>query len=727
MKRSKLEAIFQDKDAFVEELTADPKFEGIEPEQAIEALDEIGAILDAVADENGILEEDELDEDFDEEALDAVEEASASDEDEFEDLHQSFIKQNLEAAEGKDVVIIEVGGPQATINVNPDGNAGDPEPMISPVAETENFAETSPVVIDGDEGEAFDEPFAEDELENAPLSASFSRSKASRLALNSSLQGKSGLRSLSSAVKKPVRAFKVRVNQSWVLSHKKSFLASALDFAAKKGRMPATDKDFAQVIFNAMKRESAPEGVLKAPFVSLKSAKTSAPFRALVLSHLRTAVRNFDESKFLKSGQEANFPKGGATKGKNAATLPDHLPELAGLPYMPNLLASGAKPRAIKSAEINEDGFSPDGTKGVEVGTDGIPVAKNMEKVGGDIPGRRRVGLKNPLGKGQEVGRGAIGDYGVQGVEVEHKHPQGASKVDPSSVTVDHVEIVPLKILEASVQYQLTPFVKINSNFSVADRNVVLVVSKANAARLGLPIHLSASLVPTNDRPDILGLIQRGQLAQSFSKSRERTIVKANKALMIKNSQFASVLIKAGLVGGAEGQKYETFRRLGDSYIASSGYSFPVAEGMRYGRPEYLVISTEQKQFFANQGTVKASVDFKEILSRVDTGVLESAQKRISSAEAENRVLRGKLQQLNQQFEAVRLQAARDLNKATSRAAQLDSELTVVKSSLTQAKLAARAEATAPQAPAQAPAPASGFALSSSTFQKLAGKPKADK
>ena len=298
----------------------------------------------------------------------------------------------------------------------------------------------------------------------------------------------------------------------------------------------------------------------------------------------------------------------------------------------------------------------------------------------------------------------------------------GFGKVNPGSVTVDHVEITPLKVLESSVEYQLTPFVSVNSNFSVADKNLTVVLQKREAAALGLPIHQATNLFSTAEKPELLGLLSQAWVATGFSQPRERTVVKSNKALMVKNGRFASVIIKAGLVAGPEGSQYHTFRRLGENYVSSSGHSFPVAEGMRYGRPEYLLISAGHKQFFETESKVKVNSSFDEVLKLVDTQVFTRASKIASSAEAENSKLKAQMSQLSSRFQQVRSSAERDLVKANRQVSALAEELAAVRSSLTQARLAQRAGAASPVPVKSSATGDKPFALNSEMFKKLAGK-----
>ena len=944
MKLTKLSMILSAKDAFVEELGIDPQFEGIEPEEALEALSEISDVLDAVSDENGISEDDDMDDREEEELLDVAEEASIGDEDEYDELHQSFIAQAFEAAEGKEVVVIEVGGPNAQINVNPKG-VDAPESVSAPMSDSETFEGTPSVLLDGDE--LVTDPIDDLDEDPSALTASFRVRKAGKFALNSALSGKTSLKSIASAVRKPVTAHRITIKSSWVNNspeNKRAWAASSLRFASEYGHLPANEKEFGVVLLNALRRVSKPEGSLKVPFVSVKSSKSSAPFRALLLSRLRDNLRNFDVltsgyadmsddeldaehsklddekkkwagtgedtegfetykkalsgqkgislarklregkgvdpdlnpvrgrekantpwamaslmdkyrlgkisnkeaaqlfsslikdgllrdmgagfqkdakvliaqgfisetgdlSKFLLSGEEANFPKGKSTKGKSSATLPDHTPELPGLPFLPSLLASSAQPKglqpvnqgfdqfdammAFENGELDEDGvvelFSnliktglawqlqgfygrtaqslieggylspkgdilggqevsqsmqtilsaielddgnfPDGTSSTTVAKDTNPTNGNgVETVGGGIPDRRRVKVLERLTRNSQNPKGAKGFYGVQGIdEVEHTTDHGFGEADPASVQVDHVEATPLKVANSSVSYLLTPYVSVNSNFSVASKNVVVSMSKVDAAKMGLPINTSAQLFSAQERPDLIKLLGKGSVAQSFTKPRERTVQKVGKALIVQSSQFASVLIKAGLVSGTgDNQSFSLFRRVGDQYVTSSGHAFPVADGLRYGRPEFLVISSAQKQFFANQTGVKINSSFTDVLAQVDSSIFESTKKQIQSAEKENAQLRAKLVNLSSSFNDIKSRADRELQRASRQNQELTSELTAVRSSLTAVKLAQRSSALDSPAPEVRQVSPSPFVLSAKTFSNLAGSgPKA--
>ena len=892
MKRtSKIEMFLKSSEEFVEELGKEALFAETPPETMSEALAEIADILDTVADENGIDEETDLGDEDEDALLDAGEDASAYDEDEFDEIHQSFIAQGLEGVDGKNLTIIEVSGPHANVNVNPAAVEDTiDEPSIEPLGDDasidimepeEGEDAEAPLMLDEDEPIELDEgvpgesaPGGEEE-EDAFLGASFKAIKGGKALFSSIQKEGTTLANLSQALRKPVVAHRVTIRSGWKdrsPAHTRAWASALMRFSGKFQGYPETPQDFGYIQLQAARILSREIG-MKTPVMDLSQAKSGAPFRALIFSKMRQEIalmraiesaygpvgsnkfdveydslaekakhekptaEGFDseitkryktmqkmqkgkkgdswnetlggrgdqtrnnrddhtsgpkfkmasllpkyltnslkkdeavalfstllangyidqmpdqmkddagfmieqglmdatgkvlDKRFIKSEEGALFDnvdgKGSQPGGPNAARM-GKLPDNPGLPFLPGLLASArkvvAKGRSLNSATHMEfsredqdsigrqetyaggstesqtavtadDGFTPQTTR-LNKNSENTKFHSDRVAGEGQAPGLRVNRPTSMLARDEETGLGDGAETYWARRDMELPQDTQIStfgKVDPNSVTgVDHLEIEPLKI-EASIKYRLTPFTKINANFSVADKNYEIVLSRKDATTLGLPINEDRKLFSAKDLPELGLLLSKATLAQGFVKAKDRIVLRSDldKALILKSSVFSTVLVKAGLVNGLKSSKYSTFRRIGDQYLSPEGYTFPVTSGLKYGRPEYLVICQSQKNFFANKTQVSASVTFDEILTRVDRGILSSARAEASSYAQETASLQRKLVAMNSAYAALKQQTQKDAQVVSRKIAQLETVNSGLKLDINSLRLSSRVD-----------------------------------
>jgi hypothetical protein len=342
-----------------------------------------------------------------------------------------------------------------------------------------------------------------------------------------------------------------------------------------------------------------------------------------------------------------------------------------------------------------DDGFDPGSTR-LNKNSERVDWTSDQVSNEAPTPPHRRQSPRSMIAPKEE---GDLGDgakkYGAdrdldlnQDTQVSTFGP-----VDPDSVTgVDHIEIVPLKI-EASIRYRLTPFNKVNQNYSIATRNFEIVLSRKDAVALGFPIDADRKLFSAHEIPQLRMLLSRAKETESFVKcDKERTVLRPDlqKALILKNSNFSTILVKAGLVNGTKNSAFSTFRRIGDQYISPEGHVFSSTSALKYGRPEFLVISQSQKSFFGTKTQVSASVAFSDILSKVDHEILASSRNDADLLAQQNASLQRKLIAMNSAYEALKKEASKNAAIMSRKVSQLENLNQGLKTDLNTLKLTSR-------------------------------------
>lgn len=83
-----------------------------------------------------------------------------------------------------------------------------------------------------------------------------------------------------------------------------------------------------------------------------------------------------------------------------------------------------------------------------------------------------------------------------------------------------------------------------------------------------------------------------------------RTFVTDRAAVIVSSGPYGMFAVKTPVVYVKNSKGYTLFKKLGDSYISSSGHRFRSIKAAAYGKPAYLMVANSKKEFFAEQGRI---------------------------------------------------------------------------------------------------------------------------
>jgi len=93
-----------------------------------------------------------------------------------------------------------------------------------------------------------------------------------------------------------------------------------------------------------------------------------------------------------------------------------------------------------------------------------------------------------------------------------------------------------------------------------------------------------------------------------------RTFVTDRAAVIVSSGPHGMFAVKTPVVYVKASKGYTLFKKVGDSYISSSGHRFRAIKASVYGKPQYLMVANAAKEYFKTQGRI--TCDAHRILER---------------------------------------------------------------------------------------------------------------